>query len=261
LSGCPFENSDESRMTERKYSEDTLFDGRLICMQHKRGYRFSIDAVLLAHFIKPRLGARVLEIGGGCGVISLILAYRYQQVGITVLELQDDLADLIRRNIEQNDAQTGGFKERIEVVHGDLRTIDQHVQAGTYDWVVCNPPYRRSGSGRVNPASEQAVARHELQADLKGVVGACAYGARTRGRVALVYPAVRGVSLLHAMRNQGLEPKRLQVVYSYPGSEARLLLVEAVKGGGEELLIEPPLYIYKEQDGDYTEEMAACYEP
>ena len=63
------------------------------------------------------------------------------------------------------------------------------------------------------------------------------------------------------MRDQGIEPKRLQVVYSYPGSEARLLLVEGVKGGGEELLIEPPFNIYQEKDGDYTAEMAACYEP
>ncbi len=248
-------------MTEQKYSEDTLFDGRLICMQHRHGYRFSIDAVLLAHFIKLRPDSQVLDIGGGCGVISLVLAYRYQHVGITVLELQADLADLIRKNIERNDAQAGGYQERIQVVHGDLRIIDKHVQAGAYDWVVCNPPYRKSGSGRVNPASEQAVARHELQADLKAVVAACAYGARTRGRVALVYPAVRGISLFHEMRNQGLEPKKLQVVYSYPGSAARLLLVEAMKGGGEELTIESPLYIYKEKDGDYTAEMAECYEP
>ncbi len=261
MSGCPFENSEESHVTEGKYSEDTLFDGRLICMQHKRGYRFSIDAVLLAHFIKPRPDSQVLDIGGGCGVISLILAYRYPYVGTTVLELQADLVDLIRKNIERNDAQAGGFKERIQVVHGDLRTIDKYLRAGVYDWVVCNPPYRKLESGRVNPASEQAVARHELQADLQAVVAACAYAARTRGRVAVVYPAVRGISLFHEMRNQGLEPKRLQVVYSYPGSEARLLLVEAVKGGGEELTIEPPLYIYQEKDGDYTAEMAVCYEP
>lgn len=248
-------------MTELKYSEDTLFDGRLICRQHKHGYRFSIDAVLLAHFITLRPDARVLDIGGGCGVISLILAYRYPDIKLTVLELQDDLVELIRGNINRNDALAGGFEERIEVVHGDLRTIDQHIQAGGFDWVVCNPPYRKSGSGRINPTSEQAVARHELQADLKAVIGACVYGVRTRGRVAMVYPAVRATSLLYEMRDQGLEPKRLQVVYSYPGSAARLLLVEAVKGGGEQLSIEPPFYIYKEMDGDYTEQMAAYYEP
>ena len=76
-----------------------------------------------------------------------------------------------------------------------------------------------------------------------------------------MYPAVRGISLFHEMRRHGLEPKRLQVVYSYPGSEARLLLVEAVKGGGEELSIAPPFYIYEEKDGDYSAEMAQWYEP
>jgi len=245
----------------QKYSEDTLFEGRLICRQHRRGYRFSLDAVLLAHFVNLRPDARVMDLGGGCGVISLILAYRYQHIRITVLELQTGLVDLIWENITKNEAQGNRYRERIEVINGDLRIIDRFVQAGIFDWVVCNPPYRKTGSGRINPASEQAMARHELQADLKTVVAACSYAVRTRGRVAVVYPASRGVSLLQEMRGHGLEPKRLQVVYSYPGSEAKLLLVEAVKGGGEELVIAAPFYVYQEKDGSYSPEMAACYAP
>jgi len=105
------------------------------------------------------------------------------------------------------------------------------------------------------------MARHELRADLKAVVAACCFAVRNRGRVAVVYPASRGISLLHEMRRHGLEPKRLQVVYSYPGSEAKLLLVEAVKGGGEELVIAAPFYVYQEKDGSYSPEMEACYAP
>ena len=246
---------------EQEYSENTLFEGRLICRQHRRGYRFSLDAVLLAHFVNLRPRARMLDLGGGSGVISLILAYRFPHIRITVLELQEGLAGLIKENITINDAQGYGYRDRIEVINGDLRIIEKFVQAGAFDWVLCNPPYRKSGSGRINPASEQAMARHELQADLKTVVAACAFAVRTRGRVAVVYPASRGISLFHEMRCQGLEPKRLQIVYSYPGSEAKLLLVEAVKGGGEELTIAAPFYVYQEKDGNYSPEMEACYEP
>jgi tRNA1Val (adenine37-N6)-methyltransferase len=246
---------------EPKYSEDSLFDGRLICRQHRRGYRFSIDAVLLAHFVNLSSDARVLELGGGCGIISLLLAYRFQHIRIAVLELQNGLADLIRENITKNEAQGKRYRERIEVINGDLRLIDRFVRAGSFDWVVCNPPYRKSGSGRINPANELAVARHELQADLKAVVAACSFAVRTRGRVAVVYPSSRGVSLLHEMRGHGLEPKRLQVIYSYPGSEAKLVLVEAVKGGGEGLIIASPFYVYQEKDGSYSPEMEAYYAP
>lgn len=246
---------------EQKYSEDSLFDGRLICRQHRRGYRFSLDAVLLAHFVNPCPKARVLDLGGGCGVISLILAYRFHDIRITVLELQTGLVDLIKENIIKNDEQGNRYRERIEVVNGDLRSIDRFVRAGVFDWVVCNPPYRKTGSGRINPSSEEAMARHELQADLKAVVAACTFAVRTRGRVAVVYPASRGVSLLYEMRCSGLEAKRLQVVYSYPGSEAKLLLVEAVKGGGEELTVAAPFYVYQEKDSSYSPEMAAYYAP
>ncbi|MCW5198647.1 SAM-dependent methyltransferase, partial [Desulfobulbus sp. F3] len=57
-------------------TDDTLFNDRVICRQHRDGYRFSIDAVLLAHFCRPAARNMVLDIGCGCGVISLILCCR-----------------------------------------------------------------------------------------------------------------------------------------------------------------------------------------
>lgn len=249
-------------MTENtRFSQDSLFDGRLFCMQHRQGYRFSLDSILLAHFITLRAEEKVLDLGGGCGVISLILAYRYPQIRMTVLELQADLADLIKMNIAINEKTQGNYQARTEVILGDLCRIDLYIEAGSFDWIVCNPPYRKSGSGRVNPASEEAIARHEVKTDLPAIIRACTFGLRTRGRCALIYPASRGVSLFYEMRRQGLEPKRLRVVYGYPGSEAKLWLIEAVKGGNEELLVEPPFYVYKERNGEYSEAMSQFYKP
>ena len=55
--------------------------------------------------------------------------------------------------------------------------------------------------------------------------------------------------------------KRMQTVYSYPGkeSEARLVLVEALKNGGDGMRVESPLYIYSEKDGEYSQELQAMY--
>jgi tRNA1Val (adenine37-N6)-methyltransferase len=246
---------------ERNNSLDTLFDGRLFCLQHKQGYRFSIDAVLLAHFVKLAPGSKVLDLGGGCGVISLILAYRYPDISLTVFELQPDLVDLIHKNIDLNDEKSGGFRERIEVIEGDMRKIKSFISAGDFDWVVCNPPYRRTGTGRLNRESEQAVARHEVTTDLTEVLSAISFAVRTRGRASVIYPAARSVSLIQGMRSHFLEPKRLQIVYSYPGSDARLVLIEAVKGGKEDLTIVPPFYVYSESGGEYSYEMRKYYEP
>ena len=250
MADCPIERGP----TTSTLSHDTLFEGQITCTQSRQGYRFSIDAVLLAHFAAPRRRDRVLDLGAGCGVISLILAYRHPTISLTCLEIQDSLLDLIHSNIEQN-----GLVDRMHPVAGDLRQMHGLLPAGAFDLVVCNPPYYAVGSGQRNPNGEQAVARHELKAGLADIVRAAAFALRTKGRLALIYPATRGAALIAAMRQFHLEPKRLQAVHPYPGADASLLLVEAVNCGGEELAVLPPLYVYDEPDGDYSPTVAAFY--
>lgn len=234
-------------------SQDTLFRGRLVCWQYRNGYRFSVDAILLAHFIHPNKHS-IIDLGAGSGVISLILSYRNPSVNITCLELQDSLCKLIRTNIEAN-----CLRDRLTLVQGDLKKMGS-VSPGSYDYVVCNPPYYKLGTGRKNPGSEQSIARHEVAADQKDVIAACNYAVKTKGKVALIYPAERAASLLANLKISGLEPKRIQAVYPYPGTQATHVLVESVRCGGEELAILEPFYIYKCQDGDYSPEMQALYD-
>ncbi|MFP3983011.1 MAG: tRNA1(Val) (adenine(37)-N6)-methyltransferase [Desulfurivibrionaceae bacterium] len=235
-------------------TEDTLFEGDLRISQPEKGYRFSVDAVLLAHYVAPKPGNLILDLGAGCGVISLIIAYRRPTVGITSLELQDNLYRLLKHNVEIN-----GYTGRIYTIQGDLKKIRETVPAESFDLVISNPPYRTVTSGRQNPARDVAAARHELKADLTDTVEAAAYAVRNRGRVAFIYPAERMARLMEAMGEKLLEPKRLQTVHSYPGAPAGMVLLEAVKNGGEGLNVLPPFFIYQEKGGKYSPEMAAAY--
>jgi tRNA1Val (adenine37-N6)-methyltransferase len=61
-----------------------------------------------------------------------------------------------------------------------------------------------------------------------------------------------------AMRQHNLEPKRLRFVHSNLKSEAKMVLIEAVKEGKSGLLVERPLYLY-DADGQYTDEMLEIY--
>lgn len=245
-----------SMAVDKEYTEDTLFDGRIRCLQHQVGYRFSLDAVLLGNFIQPRPADRILDLGCGCGIIPLILAYRWPRVSLTGLEIQPGLAGLASRNVALNN-----WQERIKIIHGDLKETAKYVGPGSFDWVVSNPPYRKPGTGRINPGAEQAMARHEQLADLAGVTKAANWAVRKRGRVAFIYPASRGAAVISELKNAGLEPKKMLPIFSYPGSSASLLIIEAVKQGGEELTILPPFYVYEERDGEYSPEMAGYYSP
>lgn len=236
-------------------TNDTLFDGRLICRQYRQGYRFSVDPVLAAHFCSVQPGETVLDLGCGNGVISLILAYRNPEAKVTGLEIQPELAMLAHDNMLANN-----LDERVEVIEGDLKKIADHISPESFDLVVSNPPYRQTESGRISDTDQKARARHEIDATLEDIINAAAFAVKNRGRLVVVYPAKRAMTLIHLMKVRNLEPKRLQPVYSYPGeTEACLVLVEAIKNGGEEVRILPPFYIYTEKNGPYTRQMRELY--
>lgn len=239
-------------------SHDTLFGGELNCYQHTSGYRFSIDPVLLAHFVHLKKDESILDLGAGCGIISMILLYRQAAniQKITAFELQQGLVALAKKNCHANN-----FQQQMAVVQGDLRSISNSFAAEHFSTVVCNPPFFVAGSGRKSLNEEALIARHQIECTLGEVIEAAAYVLKNRGRFFCVYPAELLALLFAGMNQNGFGVKRMVPVYSYPEAEggARLVLLEAVKNGGEGMRVEPPLYIYNRKNGDYSEAVAAMY--
>ncbi|HOO91260.1 MAG TPA: tRNA1(Val) (adenine(37)-N6)-methyltransferase [Syntrophales bacterium] len=228
---------------------DYLFHGILKILQKKKGYRFSVDSVLLAHFVTLKKDSHVVELGTGSGIISMILALRFPEVTISNVEIQKDLADMAGRNMELN-----GLEDRIKIFQGDVKKVEQLFDHQSFDVAVFNPPYRRLNSGKINPDTERAVARHEISGTIDDFLHSAKYLLKDLGYVYIIYPAARGVNLIARMRKNGMEPKRLRIVYSNRASGAAFILTEGVKNAGEELEILPPLFIYG-SDGRYSEEM------
>ena len=231
---------------EQTETLDTLFEGRLKLFQRRSGYRFSIDALLLAHFIEPGRKDRIIDLGTGCGILPLILLFRRKASQVTGVEIQSSLADLARRNAALN-----RFASLIKIWEKDFRDLTTKRLKGVFDLVLSNPPYRRVGSGRINPDQEKAVARHEINATLEDILRVASHLLKDRGRLAMIYPAARAADLIKEMAKFHLEPKRLQFVHSHKRDEARLLLAEALKEGQAQVRILPPLFLY-DSAGNYT---------
>jgi len=238
-------------VTSADESLDTLFQGRLAIIQRKRGYRFSLDAVLLAAFVQLHGREKIVDLGTGNGIIPVILASLYPSVRIIGLEIQEEMVERAGRSVTLNQ-----LEGRVEIVQGDVCFVGEIFSAQSFDYAVCNPPYRRPRSGRINPDPERCIARHELRASLSDFLRAGAYLLRRRGGMALVYPAPRTLDLLQSMRDEGIEPKRLKLVYSFDGGPANLVLVEGVKGGRSEMKVLPPLVLYTKEK-KYSPEMGA----
>jgi tRNA1Val (adenine37-N6)-methyltransferase len=240
-----FKNKDESI--------DEIFHGRLRVIQKLKGYRFSLDPILLCSFVDIARTRKALDLGTGCGIIPLILAKKNESIRIVGVEVQEELADLARRNIELNQ-----LSDRVEIIHGDMRDITPDIKRGSFDLVVSNPPFMRANCGRINPLRQKAIARHELLTSIEDVIKCAREFLIPKGRLALIYPAQRTVHLMFTLRDFRFEPKRFRAVHSYRNENAKMVLVESVMGGGEELEFLPPLVIY-EESGKYTDEMNAIY--
>lgn len=234
---------------------EAVFGGRILVEQPRRGYRFSVDALLLAAFFRPEGCRRLVDLGTGCGIIPLILAHRHPRLSITAIEIQPALAEIAAENVRRN-----GMEGRITVLSGDLRELAPAGALEPFDSAAANPPYRRARSGRINPDTQRALARHEIALTLPELVRAAAALLRNGGRFFTIYPAERLNEILGCMSTQRLEPKRLQAVHSRRSDPARLILVEGVKGARPGLAIPAPICLYSDS-GEYTELAQGIFRP
>ncbi len=232
---------------------DDLGRAGLRIIQHPGRFPFAIDPVVLAHFVTVSSRARVLDLGTGSGVIPLLLAALHESATITGLELQAETADMAARSVKLNQ-----LEHSIHIDCGDYRDVGSIYGHGVFDVVTMNPPFREVGTGAISPDEARATARHELAGSLDNALRAAATAVKFGGRVGLVFLAERMVDLVAGLRQYRLEPKRLRFVHPQAGRRANLLLLEAVKGGGTGLAIEPPLVVHTEGH-TFSPEMQAIY--
>ncbi|NOY53466.1 MAG: methyltransferase [Deltaproteobacteria bacterium] len=233
---------------------DTLSAGGLRILQPRNGYRYSLDALILPFFMAPKEGGSIVELGAGCGVVSMLLARRCPSCRIISVEIQERLHHLHEKNLALN--ELGGF---VQLIHGDIRRIDEFLPPDSAEEVCSNPPFRKVRAGRISPDREKAIARHEVALTLEELVRAAVYLLKKQGRFSLIYLPERLADLVQTLRRNGLEPKRMRMVQSFPKTPPVLLLMEAVKGGRPGMTHEAPLVIYRDEEKNYSDEMEAIY--
>jgi tRNA1Val (adenine37-N6)-methyltransferase len=238
--------------TEIRTTLDAMFHGRLALEQSRDGYRFSVDAVLLAHRVAARAPRRALEIGTGCGVVALCAAALAPGLDRCVaLEVQTGLAALARQNVDRN-----GFAARVEIVEADARTWPGDA-GGAFDVVFVNPPYFRPGEGHVNPNAERAAARHQVHGSLEDLLKVARRHLARRGWIELVMPALDLGDTLAILTRLGLRRQEIQLMHPRAESSAELALIGAAEGRAWRTTFAPALVMYQ-GDGSYTAPMQAA---
>lgn len=222
---------------------DSFYRGSILVLQKKEGYRFSVDAPLLADFIQTKRSDEVLELGAGNGIISLLLSIKPFK-HITALEIQESLADMARRNVKLNN-----LERKISIIREDLR---QYNPGKEFDVIFSNPPYIKKGEGHLSSSLEKSIAKHELVCDIFGILEKTAELLKNKGRAYFIYVAKRKDDLFEAIEKNSLKVKSLRYVHPRQESPPNLLLVECDFYSEKEVLL-PPFILYDEA-GNYTPE-------
>lgn len=220
----------------------------LIIDQENTGYRYSIEPFLLADFITLLPGQSVLDIGTGCGIIPILLVHREPGLKVTAIEIQD--SSQAKKNIRQNE-----MEKQVSLIEGDFLMESKKLEPESFDHVISNPPYRKIQTGRINPDSGKAVARHELSLSMGSLMDKSAPLLKKGGQITLAYPPERLGELMRELECRNLYPNQARFVHGNDEATAKIVLVSALKGKKADFSVAPPLKVYN-KDGTYSKEAA-----
>lgn len=226
----------------------------LSLIEYMGGLTFGTDAYLLASFVREN-HKKLVDLGSGTGVASLLCLAKNKTKMAYAAEIQPRYAELIGRNAELN-----GFSDRLKVYSGDVRDLKSDFTDGEVDAVISNPPYLKATEGFSAKTTEMNTARREMNGTIYDFAACAARLLKFGGTFYTVFRPDRCAELIHALKENNLEPKRMVTVYPDTVSKPCLILIESKKGGAPSVNLDTPLFIYKDGTRDYTDKMNAIYD-
>lgn len=233
---------------------DDLEFKNLRIIQNKEGFCFGIDSVLLTDFAKGiKKNSKVLDLGTGTGIISILLCGKTELKKVVGVEIQKEVADMASRSSKLNNLQN-----KFEVINENILNLNKIYEKQTFDVIVTNPPYKKKQTGVTNLNPKKIISRHEITADLEDFIKISKDLLKDKGEFYMVHRPERLVDILNLMRKYKIEPKILKMVYSDKNKEPKLLLIKGVKNANSFLKVEKNLYIYNDE-GKYTDDILKIY--
>lgn len=240
----------------KKTGEETVtFFNNMKIIQRNDFQNFTLDSVLLADFVKiNRKTKKILDIGTGCGIISLILAKK-SKAQIIGIELQEIMAKIAKKNIDNNN-----FSKQISIVNDDIKNYKNIFSKDEFDVIVTNPPYFefKGDLSQINDLSQLALARHNIDITLEEIIEISSYLLKNNGHFSIIFRSDRINEVLHLLTKYKLEPKRLKNIHTKYGQNSKITIIESIKNAEKGINIEFPIFVYDE-NGNKNEYIKKLY--
>ena len=150
------------------YIENLESVGKKMIVEEK-GLKITEDAILLSEFMKKYFSRKrknlkgeksFLEIGAGQGIISLLLSELDIISEIFAVEIQEEVFAALEKNIEIND-----LNGKIIPINKNIKNVN-----GEYDFIFSNPPYKKTGSGKMPENEMERISKYEILLTLEELI-------------------------------------------------------------------------------------------
>lgn len=233
---------------------DDLEFKNLKIIQDTNGFCFGIDSVLLSDYAKNiKKGSKVIDLGTGTGIISILLCGKTELSKIVGVEIQKEVYQMAQKSIKLNN-----LENKFKIINQNITNLKKIYSRASFDVVVTNPPYKKENTGLKNEEEKKIISRHEVKATLEDFMQISSYLLKDKGEFYMVHRPERLVDIMSIMRQNKIEPKNIRFVCPNTQKAPNLVLIKGIKLGNPFLKVEKNLYVYNE-NGKYTEEILQIY--
>lgn len=231
------------------YEFEKLSERISVCVSQEHG--FGTDAFLLADFCQHKQKDIACDLGTGCGIIPLILQRNAPPKLTYAVDIQEQAIEQLEISLEKSNIDS------IVPICADLKTLWNDAPLGTLSLVTCNPPYKAANAGIESSLDAHKIARHEILCNIDDVCCAASKLLKFGGRLCICNRPERLSDVIFAMKNNGIEPKRLRFVSKNENTAPWLFLIEGKKGSKPFMQVLPQMYVWNKNG--YSEEMERIY--
>lgn len=208
--------------------KNDLFDykNRYI-MQMRDGFKFSLDSLLLAEFVKVKKDdKKILDMCTGNAPVPLVLSLK-TNAEIVGFEIQKEISELALESVKIN-----GLEKNIIIINDDIKNINNYFESNTFDIITCNPPYfKTKEDGYRNKNDFLTLARHEIAIDLETIFKIASKNLKDNKAFYLVHRVERLDDIIVLARENKMNVKELQFISTKKEKAANTILVKCVKNG------------------------------
>lgn len=248
-------SKDQTAIEEKpEITRDGFLDGKFEALQPVgKGHRAGLDAILLAASLPQNISGRLADLGSGSGVAGLAAIALRRGLNVTLVENNPLMVDLAAQSSKLG--KNAQLRHRVEVLQADITLSGEHRQkagllAGSFDYVIMNPPYNDATTNQVSGDETRAQAHIMGSGGLDAWMRTATAILKPRGMMAMIH---RSGSIGHIIAaTQGrFGALTIMPIYSYADQPAKLLLVRAIKGSKAPIIFAPPIFIHND-DGSFS---------